>query len=191
MLSKLTTLFLILTSICSCKAEQQDKHPEAILGIRLGKPYQPQADSLVNAGKLNLTIEGIKYIDFGRYKGSLLEHTYNDDKTLKWLTVLYVDPNNRGILTGIDANKGVLDEYEKNEVVQMYQDKYASHKTETNEYGFTKFIWDRGNLSIELSYKVLGVVEGSSYYLVQAHYRLKPELDKEFDMELKKNNENI
>jgi len=73
----------------------------------------------------------------------------------------------------------------------MYQDKYGNHKTETDEYGWTTFIWNRGNVSIELMYKVLGINEGSNYYVVQAHYRLKPELEKEFDVELKKNNQNI
>jgi len=114
---KIIKVILLIFLFNSCKTNQENKYPETVLGIKLGKPIQPQYDSLLNIGKLILTVEGIKFIDFGRYKGSLMEHTFNDGKTLRWLTVLYVDPNNRGILTDDNTKKGVLDEYEKNEII--------------------------------------------------------------------------
>lgn len=183
---------LTLTLFCiSCKNEQES-NPETVLGIKLGMPIQEQYDKLLNGGKLNLSSEGIKFIDFGSYKGSLNDHTFSDNKTLRDLTILFVNPNNQGVLSGNDSRKGVLSELNKNEIIKMYQDKYGDYKSETGEYGWRRYIWVKPNMTITLGFRVWGTSNGGiNYYMVQALYALDKKLDKKIDAEIKKNNPNI
>lgn len=183
---------LTLTLFCLACKNEQETNPEAVLGIKLGMPIQEQYDKLLSDGKLNVTSEGIKFIDFGSYKGSLNEHTFSDNITLRDLTILFVNPNNQGVLSGNDSKKGVLSESNKNEIIKMYEDKYGEYKSETGEYGWTRYIWSKPNMKITLGFRVWGTsYDGIDYYMVQALYALDKKLENKIDAEIKKNNPNI
>lgn len=182
---------LIIVFSCGTKKKNQSQ-TETVLGIKLGEPFEEQVDSLIEEGKIQVTNEGIKFIEYTEYKGALTFYPFSDNKTLQSIKILFVNPENKGKLEGSEARNGVLSEENKNSIIKSYEAKYGSTKpTKNNEYDWVVYKWIKSNLHITLGYRELGTDEFRSYYLVTAEYMLEKQAQKEIEERINKSNPNI